>query len=123
MDKKTNQLYGNPLILLDDLPVFNVNELLKINPELIERISVINSTYVYGEHVFRGIVFLETTTTNFAGMELPSSSTFLEFQTLEDRAVHTSPDAAKKDQRKPDFRNLLFWEPEITIGKNGSTIT
>ncbi len=123
LDKKTNQLYGNPLILLDDLPVFNVNELLKINPELIERISVINSTYVYGEHVFRGIVFLETTTTNFAGMELPSSSTFLEFQTLEDRAVHTSPDAAKKDQRKPDFRNLLFWEPEITIGKNGSTIT
>ena len=123
LDKKTNQSYGNPLILLDDLPVFNVNELLKISPELINRISVMNSTYAYGEHIFRGIVFLETTTNNFAGMVLPASSTFLEFQAMENQVTYAPPEHREKDKRFPDFRNLLFWEPETMVGKDGVTVS
>jgi len=126
LDKKTNQTYGNPLILIDNLPVFNVNELLKISPELINRISVINSTYVYGEHIFRGVVFFETNTKNFAGIVLPESSTFLEFQTLEESVTFSSPDHSgnKEDENSiPDFRNLLYWNPDIDITEEGRTIS
>jgi len=56
-------------------------------------------------------------------MELPASSTFLEFQTLEDHAVKMPPDPAHTGRRQPDFRNLLFWEPETVIGKNALTIS
>jgi len=126
LDKKTNQTYGNPLILIDNLPVFNVNELLKISPELINRISVINSTYVYGEHIFRGVVFFETNTKNFAGIVLPESSTFLEFQTIEDNVTFSSPDHSgntKGENSIPDFRNLLYWNPDIDITEEGRTIS
>jgi len=126
LDKKTNQTSGNPLILIDNLPVFNVNELLKISPELINRISVINSTYVYGEHIFRGVVFFETNTNNFAGIVLPESSTFLEFQTIEDNATFTSPDHSShtdENNRVPDFRNLLFWDPDVAIPNEGKVIS
>ncbi len=122
LDQETNQLYGDPLILIDNLPVFDVNELMKINPELIKRISVINSTYVYGEHLFRGIVFLETNTQNFAGIELPVSSTFLEFQLAEDKdnfIAKKHEDANSQSGRIPDFRNVLYWNPEVSL-KDGN---
>jgi hypothetical protein len=118
LDPLTNQLYGDPLILFDNLPVFNVTELIKTNPELIKRISVINSTYVYGEHLFRGIVFFESNTENFAGIELPTSSTFLEFQAVEDVAVFVSngvSDDSEHSNRIPDFRNILYWDPEVEM--------
>ena len=126
LDKKTNQTYGSPLILIDNLPVFSVNDLLKISPELINRISVINSTYVYGEHIFRGVVFFETNTNNFASIVLPESSTFLEFQTIEDNTTFISPDNSghtEDDIRVPDFRNLLYWDPDVAIPNEGKVIS
>ena len=107
-----------PLILIDNLPVFNVNELMKIHPDLIKRVSVINSTYVYGEHLFRGIVFLETNTQNFASIELPVSSTFLEFQVAEEEdkfIVKKHENANNQTGRIPDFRNVLHWNPEVVL--------
>jgi len=118
LDRETNQLYGDPLILIDNLPVFNVNELMKIHPELIKRISVINSTYVYGEHLFRGIVFLETNTQNFAGIELPVSSTFLEFQVAENKdnfVAKKHEGVNEQTGRMPDFRNVLYWNPDVVL--------
>lgn len=111
-DPVTNQVYGDPLILIDNLPVFNVNQLLEISPELMEKISVINSAYVYGEHLFRGIVFFETNTKNFAGIELPVSSTFLEFQAVEELEQYTNEDHSEQSGRIPDFRNVLYWNPD-----------
>lgn len=117
-DPVTDQLYGDPLILIDNLPVFNVNELLKIKPELVEKISVINSSYLYGEHLFRGIVFFETNTNNFAGIELPVSSTFLEFQAIEELDHYKIKNHTGQPSRIPDFRNVLYWNPDVTI-QNG----
>lgn len=125
-DPSTNQLYGDPLILIDNLPVFNVNELIQISPELIKRISVINNSYMYGEHLFRGIVFLETKTNNFAGIKLPESSTFLEFQALEDEMefiVDENPIPNDESTRIPDFRNVLYWNPNVTNIQDGTTIS
>lgn len=114
-DPVTSQLYGDPLILIDNLPVFNVNELLKINPEIVKKISVINSSYLYGEHLFRGIVFFETNTNNFAGVELPVSSTFLEFQALEEIEKYRTDDYSESTERMPDFRNVLYWNPDVSL--------
>jgi hypothetical protein len=127
-DPVTNQNYGDPLILIDNLPVFDVNELMKINPELIRKISVINRTYAYGEHLFRGIVFLETNTNNFAGIALPVSSTFLEFQAVEDLKIFNpanDSDISKASLRNADFRNVLYWnpDPEIMSGKETVSFT
>jgi hypothetical protein len=114
-DPLTNQVFGDPLILIDNLPVFNVNELIEISPELMEKISVINSAYVFGEHLFRGIVFFETNTKNFAGIELPVSSTFLEFQAVEELEQYTHDDHSEQSDRVPDFRNVLYWNPDIKV--------
>ncbi len=48
--------FYEPLILLDFVPVFNADNLLKISPEYIRHIEVINATYVRGNMCFGGII-------------------------------------------------------------------
>ena len=126
LDKKTNVLYGEPLILLDNIPIVDVNELMNIPPPMVERIDVINSTYVYGDHVLRGIVMVKTNTDNFAGIALPVSSTFLEFDAVSTSSGESQTDANSsnfKNPRIPDFRNVLYWNPNVMLDKNENSIT
>ena len=57
-----------------------------------------------------------TNTDNFGGIKTPKNSVFLEYQTISDHYNFTS--AAYTDQqtiqnRKADFRTLLYWNPDI----------
>jgi hypothetical protein len=68
--------------------------------------------------MFRGIVFFETNTKNFAGIELPTSSTFLEFQAVEDVAAFIPGNKQTDTEHKSrvaDFRNVLYWNHDVKI--------
>lgn len=121
-DPERELFYESPLILVDNIPIFDVNELLKVSPKIVEKIELHPTTFILGDHNINGIVMLSTTTDNFGGIIMPKSSTFLEYQTLNPGYVfntktYTSPEELQS--RAGDFRTVLHWEP--LIEKNNET--
>ena len=115
-DDHANFLPGAPLILIDNMPVFDADQVLQIHPSQVDRIEVINKVYVLGDHPLNGIIMIFTKTDNFGGIERPAQSVFAEFQTLEKTKPFSSPEYLSEKERsspKPDFRNVLYWNPQV----------
>lgn len=104
--------YEDPLILIDYMPVFDINEVLKINPQKIEKIDVINQQYVIGSFQFNGIILIKTNTTNFADIEFPENSLYLKYKTNSKQSIPSFPEYKSKElinDHKADFRNVLYF--------------
>lgn len=114
-DSERELFYNNPLILVDEIPIFNVNELMKISPEVVEKIEIHKTPFILGDHTINGIISVRTFTDNFGGMIMPASSTFFEYLTLSPRYVfkpktYLSPE--ELNSRLADFRTVLYWNPK-----------
>ena len=117
-NSKTIEVYRDPLILLDNIPVFNVNELMKINPKKIIKIEVIDKQYVYGDYTINGIIRVVTNTDNFADYDFSGESVYVDFQTITASTNPIFPEynsEIKRNDRIPDFRNSLYWKPKILL--------
>ncbi|MCF8398578.1 MAG: hypothetical protein K9G58_10435 [Bacteroidales bacterium] len=118
LNHNKNIWYENPLILLDNIPISNAGMLDAIHPSTVENISVINETYVLGDHFIPGIIFINTLKGKFAGLEMPDNSVFLEYQMLAEEQKFEVPDyeyPGQVNNPRPDFRNCLYWAPGITV--------
>ena len=120
LNSTTKTLYNRPLILIDNLPVFNIDELMKIKPSLVEKIEVITKPYTLGEMNFKGIVMIKTKTDNFAGMKLPEETVFLKYQTatLLAKQVFPSFETSSFATNQPYFSNTIFWNTSIIQNQN-----
>ncbi len=115
-DSERAIFYTSPLILVDNIPIFDVNELLKVSPKVVNKIEINPTTFILGDHNIDGIVVISTTSDDFGGIIMPNSSTFFEYQTLSPNYVfnaktYTKPEDLKS--RNGDFRTVLQWEPFI----------
>lgn len=117
-DKKLS--YDEPLILVDNLPVFDINNLMGIQPSKIEQIDVYNGNYTYGDLILKGLIVIQTNTDNFGGIDPPQHAVFVEYQTLTPQVRLQFPDYAgsEKQNRSPDFRNTLYWNPRLTTQRD-----
>lgn len=110
--------YNNPLILVDNIPIFNINQLMKISPKIIEKIEMHSTPFILGDHTIYGIIMISTFTKNFGGITMPKSSTFFEYQTVSPSynfRAKTYNSSGELKSRKSDFRTLLHWDPIITL--------
>lgn len=117
-DDHANFLPGSPLLMVDNMPVFDADLMLAIHPSQVEKIEVINKVYVLGDRAINGIIMIFTKTDNFGGITRPPQSVFAEFQTLTTEKDFEIPVYADEKTIKspvPDFRNLVFWNPEMEI--------
>ncbi len=121
-DKKLS--YNDPLVLVDNLPIFNMDELMEIHPAKIEQIDVYNADYTYGDLIIKGIVIIETNTEDFGGISPPENAVFIEYQTLSPNVEMSFPDysGSMKQNRLPDFRNVLYWNPDATSNDTNSSL-
>jgi hypothetical protein len=62
---------GEPLILLDGVPVFDTNIIMALDPLKIRNIQVVSRTYYFGELLLKGIVSITTYDNDLAGYQLP----------------------------------------------------
>jgi len=123
---QTQQVSRADLIILDDVPVFNVDELLKISPTNIASIEVINRPYYLGDNLLKSIVSIKTKTGDFGGYKFPSQSIFLEYQALSNSKHFTAPDFSSKDLKQntfPDFRTTMFWCPFTGLSSRDTTLS
>ncbi len=108
-----------PLILLDHVPVIDAEIILPLSPETIDHIDIINATYIRGYIHFGGIISISSREGNMAGIDIPRNSRLFNFKTFEPQQEIEFPDYTTNtnEERIPDFRNCLFWIPNIEMDR------
>ena len=123
INKFRGQPFENkPLILVDGVPVYDIEKVLSINSKEIERADIINARYFISENIFDGIVSFITKKGNLSVLEFDNSIFRQVYEGCQIQDNFYSPDYSTvilKDNRIPDYRNTLFWEPDLHTGKNG----
>ncbi|MFC2116629.1 hypothetical protein ACFLTU_09140 [Bacteroidota bacterium] len=109
--------YGNislfpPLVLIDQIPVFDQKAIFSIDPTKIERIVVINEMYVRGNIMFGGIISLSSKQGDMAAVDLPKGSYFFDYQGFHPGNSLAPYSSAK---RIPDTRNTQLWIDRIHL--------
>lgn len=132
-----------PLILIDDIPIFDPNAILSIDPERIERIEVVNDVYVRGGLMYGGMIFITSRQGDMAAVDLPEGSYFFDYQAFHpgspgehsvaaenipvtglppsDRIPDTRNSVSETVDRIPDTRNTLLWIDKITLSSEETT--
>jgi hypothetical protein len=119
----TNIYYEDPpLVMIDGVCINDLTLLANLDPEIVEKIDVVKTTYLIGDFKLYGIVNVITRTGNFKGLTLPDYAAKLSYRVIEPEVSFYSPDysgSEKKLSRIPDLRNTLFWDPLLKPDKDG----
>ncbi|MEO5593871.1 MAG: hypothetical protein ABIR15_23495 [Chitinophagaceae bacterium] len=116
----------DPLVLLDGVPVFDINKLMRYDPLKIKKLEVVARMYFYGNMYFGGIVNFITYKGDLPGYELDPHATVIDYETLQMQREFFSPVYETQEQsggRLPDFRTLLHWLPVVKTNKEGKQET
>jgi len=109
----------DPLVLVDLVAIDDPEKILAVNPQNFLRIELVNALYVKGDQIYGGIVNFISRKGDFAGIDLPSSGVFLNYEFLNDTSDTYLPQLKMiHDNHTPDIRNTLFWEPHLYPAKS-----
>ena len=106
-----------PLLMVDQVPIFSMEQFLSISPSEISHIDVITDVYVRGDMRFGGIINLWTREGNMAGIDLPEYSFFIDYHALTP-LPGSSPGRGSSPDRLPDTRNTLLWMPGLLLERS-----
>ncbi|MBA7683008.1 hypothetical protein ES703_91364 [subsurface metagenome] len=117
INKNSGIAMHEPLILLDWTTVLDHQKLLALPADKIVKIEVVNDRYIKGDISYGGIVYIESKDGDMAGYELPENSYFFDYRGLEhqENIVFPGYDTSDKRMNIPDFRNCLFWQPDLPL--------
>jgi hypothetical protein len=114
---------SDPLILLDGVPVFDVNKMIAYDPLKIRKLEVVASKYHWGPIVSDGIVSFTTYKGDLAGYTLNPHDVILDYDGLQQQRIFYSPDYSSDKElqsRLPDFRDVLYWSPNVNTNEKGN---
>jgi len=122
-DPVENKVYDKPPVLfIDGVVIKDPDVIANLDPEKVERIDAIKARYFVGDYMFLGLVNVITRKGDFSDVMLPDFAVRLPYRVTESVGIFTSPDYTspeRKQNRIPDFRNTLFWDPSVKTGKDG----
>ncbi len=112
----------DPLVLIDGLPVSNLDKLMVLDPLKIKRIDVATHKHYLGPLTSEGIVSYRTYQGDLGGYELDPNAVVIAYDGLQRQREFYAPvyeTAAQKETRLPDVRNVLYWSPDIKTPDSG----
>ncbi|MGN6618492.1 MAG: hypothetical protein ACTHJ5_15060 [Ilyomonas sp.] len=120
-DKSREVMFQNdPLLLLDAVPITNFNKFMAFDPLKLKSLEVVNRKYFYGTSVFDGILNWKTYNGDLGNYELDPNAVIVDYEGLQLEREFYSPVYEEEQQNShlPDFRNVLYWSPDISITQN-----
>ena len=117
-DVDNHQLFdSDPMIFLDGVPINNINQIINLGTEEINKIEVSSTKRYSGNLYFSGIlaVFTKRMEINNISWQTPMLS--VKYVSLHPASEFIMPNYSK-ESRLPDFRQLLYWEPSLTLKAN-----
>ncbi|HTN06791.1 hypothetical protein [Agriterribacter sp.] len=125
-DMANNRLFKeNPLVLLDGVPVQDMDRIMRYDPLKIRKLELVKRRYYYGPLVVDGILNFTTHKSNLPEFETDDRTVILDYEGMQWQRAFYSPLYETKEQaagRLPDFRNLLYWSPDVITGKDGRAV-
>jgi hypothetical protein len=112
----------SPLVLLDGMPIFDVDKIMVFDPLKIKKLEVITNRYFLGPLNFPGIVSYSTYNGDLGGFTIDPKAVALDYDGLQRQRIFYAPSYESqkhRESRMPDRRYLLYWSPQITLDKNG----
>ncbi len=103
-----------PLVLIDGIALTNINALLDIDPKRIKKIELVNMPWIRGDNMFGGILSLTSVKGDFAGVDLPETSSFFNYK-LYAEEKHFPQYYTPVQAYIPDVRNTLYWNPSLLV--------
>lgn len=115
-------IYDTPMILVDGVPVFDVNKIMSYDPLKVKKLDVVNRKFYHGVATFPGIVSYSTYQGDLEGFELDARYVQVDYTGLQMEREFYSPRheyESENEARLPDQRSLLFWDAKLagTTGK------
>ncbi len=114
-----------PLILVDQVPVYDLDKMLALPPNRILSIEVIDDLYVIGKTTYGGFINIISKNGDMGGIDLPENSLFFRYQGFPDlpgeesysgdRNEEPSNNDPEPESKGMDFRNCLHWEPDLSL--------
>lgn len=108
---------NDPLILLDGVPVFDIDRLMTLDPLKMRKLETVQHRYFLGTATFEGILNWTTYKGDLAGYIIDPHAVVLDYPGLELQREFYSPSyvtPAEKESHLPDFRNVLYWSPAVS---------
>jgi len=115
---------GDPLILLDGVPVFDIDSLMILDPLKIRKLETVQHMYFLGGTNFDGIMNWTTYKGDLGGYNLDPHVTVVDYEGLQLEREFYSPSYETDDQvstHLPDFRNVLYWSPVVSTNTQGKS--
>lgn len=121
---KVNKSYFDipPGVFIDGVLFSDYNQIARIPVPAIKSIRVLPELYYYHDLSFGGIIDLHTKKSDFTAVQLLPNMTRLVFPLASYPEMEYHPvdySVPGTDDRSPDFRHLLCWEPQIIVGAGG----
>lgn len=117
LDMPTRNFFtGNPLVLLDGVPMFNMDKVLAYDPLKVRKLEVLTKRYFLGSLYFDGVVSFTTFKGDINGYELDANATVVDYEGLQVQREFYSPSYDTDELRAshlPDYRNQLAWRPDV----------
>lgn len=115
-----------PLVLLDGVPILNMDKFIEYDPLKIRKLEVVSRTYFLGNMAFNGIANFITYNGKMEGYELDPRATLIDYKGLQMQREFMAPvyeNQNQIDSRMPDFRHLLNWSANINTTSKGKINT
>lgn len=112
----------DPLVIVDGVPVLDHEKVLKIKGDKIEKIDVLSDTYYISDIELGGVIDITTYEGDLSVIEFDKPVFRQEFEAPQLGYGFISPDysdALRKESRIPDYRNTLYWNPDVRTDLNG----
>ncbi|MGY3213295.1 hypothetical protein [Mucilaginibacter sp. HD30] len=111
-----------PLLLLDGVPIFNIDKVFEIDPLKIKKIEVVNEDYLFVHSTYGGVISLFSYKGDMAGLETDPKALVIDYEGLQLQREFYTPVYDTEEQRKsrlPDFRTMLYWTPDAGTAASG----
>lgn len=115
-------LADNPLVLIDGVPVFDMDKLIAMDPLKINTLAIVAQEYDYHALNEDGVLSYTTYKGDLGGFEIDPHAVVIDYEGLQLKRDFFSPVYQTDKQhgsRVPDFRNLLYWMPDMDTGADG----
>lgn len=109
---------GDPLVLLDGVPVFDMDKMIAYDPLKVRKLDVLTRRFYFSHSVYDGVLNFVTYKGDLPGYELDPKATVFDYESLQSKREFYSPKYETDMQAAshlPDFRNVLYWSPDLKL--------
>jgi hypothetical protein len=120
IDGQSHAIKYNPLVFVDGIPLIEADKILNYNTPKIKRIDAKAQTRIYGDlFLENGLIEIWTQEHNFWSLNESKFNTTFRLNLYQNPIQFKFPDYSKaSDATLPDFRQTLYWNPDITLIHN-----